>query len=455
MSNFDLATDNLWQLPWGDSRVDLSPPTGLVRHSGQFLPDLAGAFSSHEQYAAELNAALDFPQDQPRLENRIGPGTRVAIVVDDPSRWSPLRQCLPIVLGRLLQSGVDRSHISISFGVGRHAAVTAADMRQKLGDEIVQAYACHSPPVDDLSAYEELGISADGVPVRVFSPVAKADLRILVGSVLPHLQAGFGGGWKLIFPGCSHRTTLGAIHQQGLDGNAAALLGTSPNENPMRQAISRAAKLLPGGTISISHVIGRNSNEIFAVSAGEPDMVALKNASEARRRFRWPGISQGALPELVIVGNSPWPGDPMHSFKTLLNHRSACKPGGVLAGVFWTDPAELGRSFPVGAARSIARSGRAGALATRFGLPLAEKIATWSGSSKRFMMRWARELVLDRTVIVYSPEMQQMFGSRLGSVFIAGSCDEFWKLIKKNYRNEIESVMVFPYGGLSYAESGF
>jgi hypothetical protein len=51
--------------------------------------------------------------------------------------------------------------------------------------------------------------------------------------------------------------------------------------------------------------------------------------------------------------------------------------------------------------------------------------------------------------------MQQMFGSRLGSVFIAGSCDEFWKLIKKNYRNEIESVMVFPYGGLSYAESGF
>ena len=54
--------------------------------------------------------------------------------------------------------------------------------------------------------------------MRVFRPVAEADLRILIGSVLPHLQAGFGGGYKLIFPGTSHRTTLGALHRQGLVG---------------------------------------------------------------------------------------------------------------------------------------------------------------------------------------------------------------------------------------------
>ena len=56
--------------------------------------------------------------------------------------------------------------------------------------------------------------------MRVFRPVAEADLRILIGSVLPHLQAGFGGGYKLIFPGTSHRTTLGALHRQGLDGRS-------------------------------------------------------------------------------------------------------------------------------------------------------------------------------------------------------------------------------------------
>lgn len=453
MPSDTLTHDNDWNIPWGDTLANLSPPACLAVSSSGFSPDLTNAFASQAHYNSQLAGVLDFPLDQPRLENRIGPDSHVAIVVDDPSRWSPLHWCLPLVLDRLASAGVERSNISISFGVGRHAAVTSEDMRRKLGDEIVSHYTCHSPPIDDLAAYEDLGTSADGVPVRVFKPVAKADLRILIGSVLPHLQAGFGGGWKLVFPGCSHCSTLGAIHQQGLEGNAARLLGSPPDENPMRQAITRAARLLPGGTISISHVIGRHSAEIFSVNAGEPDTVALKNAAEARRRFRWPGIDHGPLPDMVVVGNAPWPGDPMHSFKTLLNHRAACKPGGVLAGVFWTDPAEFGRSFPIGAARSIARSGKIGSLATRFGLPLAEKIATWRGSPKRFMMRWARELVLDRTVVVYSPEMKSLFGPRLGSVQIAGNRDEFWNCIKNNHNKTVHSAMIFPYGGLSYAES--
>ena len=91
-------------------------------------------------------------------------------------------------------------------------------MQRRLGDSIAASYHCFSPPVDDVSAYVDMGETPQGVPVRVFRPVAKAGLRILVGSVLPHLQAGFGGGYKLIFPGTSHRTTLGALHRQGLEG---------------------------------------------------------------------------------------------------------------------------------------------------------------------------------------------------------------------------------------------
>ena len=78
-------------------------------------------------------------------------------------------------------------------------------------------YRCFSPPVDDISAYDDLGQTPDGIPVRVFRPVARANLRIMIGSVLPHLQAGFGGGYKLIFPGTSHRSTLGALHRQGIE----------------------------------------------------------------------------------------------------------------------------------------------------------------------------------------------------------------------------------------------
>ncbi|MBI1324600.1 DUF2088 domain-containing protein [bacterium] len=438
-----------YEFPWGDSVLDLSPPPGSHFEISRFDPDSSGAIAAWPEYTRRLHESLDFPISQPKLETRIGPGTKVAIIVDDPSRWTPIDKTVPIVLERLRAAGVERRDISISFGVGRHAAVSREDMTKRLGPEIVNSYECHSPPVDDISAYDDLGTSADGVPVRVFCPVVRADLRILIGSVLPHLQAGFGGGWKLIFPGCSHRSTLGAIHQQGLSGDAARLLGSDPATNPMRQAISRAAKLLPGGTISISHVIGRNSAEIFEVAAGDPDEVELKLAEEAMRRFAFVPDPTGNLADAIVVGNAPWPGDPLHSFKVLLNHRAACKPGGVLAGVFWTDPAELGRSFSPGLARLISKSGPVGAIATRLGLPAAENAAALLGSPKRFMMRWARELVLDRHVVVYSPEMKSHFGSRLGPVRIVDRTEDLWRWISKS-RGSGASVTTFPYGGLSY-----
>ena len=123
--------------------------------------------------------------------------------------------------------GVRPGDVTISVGVGRHHAVDAGAMRKRVGDAIAEAYRCFSPPVDDRAAYADLGTTPEGVPVRVFRPVAEADLRILIGSVLPHLQAGFGGGYKLILPGTSHRTTLGALHRQGLGRgcDAGRLLG--------------------------------------------------------------------------------------------------------------------------------------------------------------------------------------------------------------------------------------
>lgn len=444
------SSPHAFQFPWGGSVLDLSPPETSRFDIRRFEPDVSGAFADWSEYARKLHESLDFPLNQPKLETRVGPGSKVAIVVDDPSRWTPTAQTLPIVLERLRTAGVDARDVSISFGVGRHAAVSRNDMIKRLGPSIVDDYACHSPPVDDISAYEDLGVSADGVPVRVFRPVVHADLRILVGSVLPHLQAGFGGGWKLIFPGCSHRSTLGAIHQQGLGGNASKLLGSDPSSNPMRMAISRAARLLPGGTLSISHVIGRNASELFEIGAGDPDEVEMRLAEQARRRFEFRIDPTGKLADVVLAGNAPWPGDPLHSFKVLLNHRAACKPGGVLAGVFWTDPAEIGRSFSPALARFISKTGPVGSIATRLGLPAAEKTAAMLGSPKRFMIRWARELVIDRHVVVYSPEMKSLFGSRLGPVRIADRPEELWGIIAR-FAGELPGILAFPYGGITYA----
>jgi hypothetical protein len=417
-------------------------------------PDLSGAIAD---YPTALQRALDAPEGVARFEDQVGPGRKVAIVVDDPSRWTPVREVLPAVLDRLHARGIGPEDITISVGVGRHHAVDAPAMRRRLGDAIAEAYRCFSPPVDDRAAYVDLGVTPEGVPVRVFRPVAEADLRILVGSVLPHLQAGFGGGYKLILPGTSHRSTLAALHRQGLseggDGDAGRLLGGSAAENPMRRAIATAAGRL-GPCFSISHLLGA-PGQVFAVRAGHPTSVQDELAAEARRRFEAPAA---AAADLVIAGNHPWPGDPMQSFKVLLQHRAACRKGGVLAGLFWTEPGEIDRSFPLGLLRAIAAAGGPGAWAIRHGLTMADRLTAAAGSPAAFLVRWARELVVDRTILVYAPPLHARIGPRLGPVRLFADQGQLWRAAAAAVPRALPGrvgdglrIRVFPQGGLTYA----
>lgn len=437
------------EAPWGlDGSLPLEfPDEWRVGDAAVVEPDLSG---SVEDYSGALGRALDAPLKTGRLEDLVRGGSKVALIVDDPSRWTPVREALPSVLKRLHGAGVAADDVTISVGVGRHQAVDDVAMKRRLGDDVAARYRCFSPPVDDLSAYDELGTTSQGVPVRIFRPVVEADLRILIGSVLPHLQAGFGGGYKLILPGTSHRETLGALHRQGLGrgSDAGRLLGGEASANPMRAAIHEAARML-GPCFSISHLIG-SPGAIFQVAAGRPEAVQDLLADEARERFEAPPAPPA---DVVVVGNHPWPGDPMQSFKVLLHHRSASRPNGVAVGLFWTDPEEIERSLPRSATRLIAGSGAPGGWAIRRLVPMAERLAMAANSPASFMLRWARELVIDRTVLVYSPPLHARIGGRLGPVRLFANQTELWRAARKalpRNRRDQPSVRVFPRGGLTY-----
>ncbi len=435
-------------IPWGpDATLPLAIPSDW-NVVGVAWPDLASPILD---YAAALEHALDQPEGgvEAGLPGQLEPGMKVAIVVDDPSRWTPVREALPILLGRLLNAGIEPSDVSISVGVGRHAAVDARAMALRVGENVARTYTCHSPPVDDLSAYVDLGTTSEGVPVRVFGPVARADLRILVGSVLPHLQAGFGGGFKLIFPGTSHRSTLVALHRKGLGADEAGrLLGGHAAENPMRQAIALAAAKL-GPCVSVSHLLGPPGT-VLEVATGRPEGVQDRLASEAARRFRAREVNSKTI-DIVIAGNHPWPGDPMQSFKVLLQHRSAGRPGGVLAGFFWTDAEEIDRSMPLGALQGIARTGSVGGWVIRRGLAAADRVASAVHAPSEFLIRWARELVVDRTVLVYAPPLFERVGPRLGPVRLFDDVGALWDAAARALPGVSRpGCRIFPQGGLTY-----
>jgi lactate racemase len=434
-------------IPWGGGgplRLEI-PDTWKVDDVA--WPDLSDPL---DNYPAALREALDRPEGGLSLDSTLRPGSTAAIVVDDPTRWTPVRESLPIVLGRLLEAGLRPDDVAISVGVGRHHAVDAASMRQRVGDSIADAHRCFSPPVDDLSAYDDLGTTPEGVPVRVFRPVARADVRILIGSVLPHLQAGFGGGYKLIFPGTSHRTTLGALHRKGLGGDQAGrLLGSDASENPMRRAIRSAASKL-GPCVSISHLLGPPGT-ILHVASGHPDPVQDRLAIEARRRFLGSSNVDPSTIDIVVAGNDPWPGDPMMSFKVLLQHRAAGRPGGVLAGFFWTDPDAIDRSVPMSTLRGIAATGAAGGWVIRRGLAAADRVVSALHAPSEFLIRWARELVVDRTVLVYAPPLFDRLGPRLGPIRLFDDQAKLWQTAASALPGIPEPrCRVFPQGGLTY-----
>jgi hypothetical protein len=222
----------------------------------------------------------------------------------------------------------------------------------------------------------------------------------------------------------------------------------------MRRAIHAAAARL-GPCWSISHLIG-GPGQILRVLAGDPATVQDRLAAEARQRFQAPAAEPA---DLIVAGNHPWPGDPMQSFKVLLHHRAACRPGGVLVGLFWTDPGEIDRSFPIAALRTIAATGALGGWAIRRLLPIAHRTTAAARSPSSFMIRWARELVLDRTVLVYAPPLFQRLGPRLGPVRLFADQDALWQAAGNGGLAGLDAtrpgaplrIRVFPQGGLTYA----
>lgn len=442
-------SDAQLEIPWGPTdRLSIAWP-GDRPAPDVVLPDRSGAI---DDYAGALNRALDamVGAGHARLEDAVGGGGKVAVVVDDPSRWTPVADALRVVLPRVRAAGVRAEDVTICVGVGRHHAVDDSAMRSRVGDDVFKTYTCLSPPVDRLEEYDDLGTTPEGIPVRVFKPVSRARVRILIGSVLPHLQAGFGGGFKLIFPGTSHRSTLGALHGRGLglhDADPASLLGMPSARNPMRKAIRSAAALLPGECLSVSHVLGR-PGEVFQVLAGDVETVQDDLAREVKRRFEAP---QAEPADLVIAGNDPWPGDPMQSFKVLLQHRSSGRTGGVMVGFFWSLPEELDRSFPLRAMRGIAATGALGGSIIRAGLSVADGAMQALHAPNAFLVSWARELVVDRSVMVYSPLLRARLGSRLGPIRLYDEPSAIWSDVDHILKSQTYSARLFPQGGLSYA----
>lgn len=197
---------------------------------------------------------------------------KVAVIVDDATRPTPVPAILPVLLEYLEGKGYARSNVSIVIALGTHAPLTDAQLDARLGARVRSA--C---PVVQHDAWAKdlvpVRVPEDGRTVRINPVVANADLRVGISSILPHPMAGFGGGPKIVFPGVSDFDSIKVHHPKNvLHPNAA--IGVTKG-NPFHEEIASVARAA-GLHLSINCVYD-SASRLTAIRAGSPD-AAFKEA---------------------------------------------------------------------------------------------------------------------------------------------------------------------------------
>jgi nickel-dependent lactate racemase len=133
------------------------------------------------------------------------------VVVDDLTRPTPGRRLVPRVLDELEAAGIPAADVHVLVGVANHRPLTREDLVKKLGPEVLAR--CRVSSHFSWAGCQPIGVTARGTPVELNAEFLRADLRILVGSIIPHAATGFSGGAKLLMPGVASIASAEAFHR--------------------------------------------------------------------------------------------------------------------------------------------------------------------------------------------------------------------------------------------------
>lgn len=200
---------------WASS---LSIPTEWV--GAVLAPGWAGEQAGAPRASAPIAHALQSPIGTPYLRDLAQRGQHVAILVDDCTRKTPTAQILPLVLAELAAAGVPSQQIALVVALGTHRPLTPAELQTKLGPAADGPFTVVNTPATDSHAFADAGFTASlrpdlglpPIPAQINRHVLEADLRIGIGMITPHLDAGFSGGAKIVLPGVCSLRTVDAFH---------------------------------------------------------------------------------------------------------------------------------------------------------------------------------------------------------------------------------------------------
>jgi lactate racemase len=274
--------------------IDLPEQAQIIR------PKFAPGFENESQ---AILTALRNPIGSAPLAEKVSAGDKVVIVHTDITRATPNDRLLPVIIQELEKGGVSSNDIVLINGLGTHRPQTEAELRQMLGDHIVENYQCLQHDAFDDENLISLGQTSVGNPIRINKTYLEADVRILTGFIEPHIFAGFSGGPKAVLPALSGFESVGSNHCAQNVAHPNAQWGQMA-DNPIWEEMKEIAlKTDPSFLVNIT----LNANkEISGVFAGE--MLAAHAAGcDFVRAHAMVTVDQ--LYDVVITTNSGYPLD--------------------------------------------------------------------------------------------------------------------------------------------------
>jgi len=238
----------------------------------------------------EIRARLARPIGAKPIHELARGKRRVVLVCDDLTRPTPTNRLLPFVIEELLRAGLHTEQLVILVAIGSHRFLTRLDLLRKLGKRVystVSVYNHH--PYENL---EHLGKTSRNTDVYINKLYLESDLRISLGTIMPHASAGFAAGPKTVAIGLAGMETILQNHDSEGVCREAGPVGNV--DNPMQRDLVEIARMASLDII-INVVLSRD-RRIAGLFVGE--MVEAHRRGVEFARERW----MTETPRLVDVG---------------------------------------------------------------------------------------------------------------------------------------------------------
>jgi hypothetical protein len=370
---------------------------------------------------------------------------RIVLVIEDVTRHSPTERILTALMREVEYAGIEAEQVEVLFAVGMHPPMTAEQAAEKLG-RWASRLRWRSNPWQQSNEHVLLG-RCGSTPISLDRGLVESQLRIVITSVSPHLQAGFGGGAKMLAPGCSSLETIRHLHRLGLARTARQLVGTDAESNPMRRTIDRAGELLEaaGGSVySIQYVLDEENepSSIAAGPLGPTQRMLAKHCSVAC------GVLLSEPADVVLANAYPRDFDLWQSFKAIAHAQWAVRPGGAVICVTQCSEGLNGMNpprWPLGPTwtRRVVRRLGPHALAST----LTRLVPRLAGDAA-FFVRMALQTLHRNPILIVSPTLYN--AGAFPGIYTCRTLEEAARITDDLLPESRPRVTAFPLGGVTY-----